>query len=74
VPPEADSVAGTPAHLVTFEPPLILGKEFTVTVTVDLLVQPNAFVPVTVYVVVVVGDATGLAQVVQDNPVAGIHE
>lgn len=45
------------------------------TVTVTSAV-PAAHPPVvvTVYVVVVAGDATGLAQVVQLNPLAGLHE
>ena len=48
-----------------------VGKGFTVTVTVAVPVHPAAEVPVTVYVVVTVGDAVGLAQVVQLNPVDG---
>jgi hypothetical protein len=48
-----------------------VGTGFTVTVTVAVLVQPFNAVPVTVYVVVAVGEATGLAQVVQLSPVEG---
>ncbi len=42
-----------------------------ITLTVSVLRQPLASVPVTVYIVVTVGLATGLAQAVQDNPVPG---
>ena len=63
-----------PLHIATLEPPLIVGSAFTVTVTVAVLLQPFEFVPVTVYVLVVVGLAVTLAQVVQDKPVAGDHE
>ena len=38
---------------------VIVGKGFTTIVTVDVLLQPLAFVPVTVYVVVVVGVTVG---------------
>jgi hypothetical protein len=47
------------------------GKGFTVTVTVAVEVHPKELVPVTVYVVVTVGDAVGFAQVVQLKPVEG---
>jgi hypothetical protein len=50
---------------------LALGKGCTLMKTVAVLVQPYWLVPVTVYVVVVVGVATGFAQVVQLSPVAG---
>jgi hypothetical protein len=59
--------------MATLEPPLIAGKAFTVTVTAAVLTQPFEFVPVTVYVLVVVGLAVTLLQVVQDKPVAGLH-
>ena len=36
--------------------------------------QPTASVPITVYVVVADGEATGLAQAVHDRPVAGLQE
>jgi hypothetical protein len=45
----------------------------TVTVTEAVELQPP-FATVTVYVVVTVGLATGLAIVVLLNPVAGLHE
>ena len=50
------------------------GNGFTVTVTVAVFVQPFTAVPVTVYVVVTVGDAVGFAQLVQLNPVVGDQE
>jgi hypothetical protein len=48
-----------------------VGRGFTVTVTVVVLVQPAALTPVTVYVVVAVGEAVTAAPVVALNPVAG---
>ena len=51
-----------------------LGKGRTVSVSVDVFVQPFASIVVTVYVVVVVGKAVGFAEVVLLNPVAGVHE
>jgi hypothetical protein len=52
---------------------LTVGSGRTVTVMVAVPVQPWAFVPITVYVVVAVGFAVGFAQVVQLKPVAGDH-
>jgi hypothetical protein len=52
---------------------VIVGRGRTVTVTVAVPVQPAALVPVTVYVVVTVGDAVGLGQVVQLKPVEGVQ-
>ena len=46
-----------------------VGAGLTVTLTDAVLVQPEAFVPVTVYVVVVVGFAVTEAPVVALNPV-----
>jgi hypothetical protein len=43
-------------------------------VTVLVLLQPPDIEPVTVYVVVTIGLATGLAQLVHDKPVDGLHE
>lgn len=50
------------------------GREFTVTVVVAVVMQFLLSVPVTVYVVVVVGDATGFAILALLNPAAGNHE
>jgi hypothetical protein len=49
------------------------GLAFTVIVTVAVLVHPFPAVPVTVYVVVVVGFAVTVAPVVEDKPVAGLQ-
>jgi hypothetical protein len=49
------------------------GVALTVTVTLDVSLQPAALVPVTVYFVVAVGVAVGDAHVVQDSPVDGVH-
>jgi hypothetical protein len=49
------------------------GSGFTRTTTSSVAEQPLASVIVTVYVVVSVGVATGLATVELDNPVAGDH-
>jgi hypothetical protein len=48
VPPVAVRVVEPPAHILTFDPVLIVGNGFTVTVTFDVLEQPLEFVPVTV--------------------------
>jgi hypothetical protein len=50
------------------------GTGVTLTVTNAVLVQPAAEVPVTVYVVVVAGDAFGFGQLVHDKPVEGDQE
>jgi hypothetical protein len=72
--PVAVSVVDVPWHIVTFEPALTVGIGATVTVTVAVFEHPVvAFVPVTVYVVVTVGQALGLATFVADRPVAGLH-
>ena len=53
------------------EPPL--GAGFTLTVTDVVFVHPFPSVPITVYVVVVVGPAVTVAPVVDDKPMAGLH-
>ena len=63
-----------PRHIFLSAPAFTLGKEFTFTITVSVFIQPFASVPVTTYVVVVAGDAVGLAQLLHDNPVVGDHE
>lgn len=62
-----------PEHIVTFEPALAVGLEFTVIVIDDVPVQPLLSVTVSVYVVVEVGLAVGLATVVELSPVEGDH-
>ena len=47
VPPVAVSVVDEPVQILTFDPALIVGMLFTVTVTGDVLLQPLV-VPVTV--------------------------
>ena len=68
-----ESVVVPPAHMVALAPALTVGRGVTVTVTVVVPVQPTPLVPVTVYVVVADGEAVGLAQLAQDNPVAGLQ-
>ena len=72
VAPPAVSVAEDPAHIVG-ELTVIAGNAFTVTVEVAVPAHPEAFVPVTVYVVVDTGDAVTLAPVVADNVLPGDH-
>ena len=47
-PPVAVKVVDDPLQIATPEPALIAGRAFTVTVTDDVLLQPDALVPVTV--------------------------
>jgi len=51
-----------------------VGREFTVTATVVVLEQPLKSVPVTVYVVLAVGDAVTETPVVEESPVDGLQE
>jgi hypothetical protein len=73
MPPLAVSVADAPLQIETPEPALIAGNGLTVTVTVALFVHPLLVMPVTVYVLVVVGLAITVAPVVAERPVAGDH-
>ena len=52
---------------------LTVGVEFTVTILVAAPVHPPELVPVTVYVVVMIGLAVTDEPVVALNPVAGLH-
>ncbi len=55
--PPAVNVDDEPEHIVDGDAEAVtVGVGLTVTVTVAVLVQPSALVPVTVYVVVLVGD------------------
>ena len=63
-----------PLHIVASAPATIVGVAFTLTVFVAVFTQPLAFVPETVYVTFVVGDAVTLAPVVADNAVLGAQE
>ena len=71
VPPLAVSVVEVPVHIATDAPPLMVGKALTVTVFVPVLIHPLASVPVTVYIVVVVGLAVMPEPVVAVRPVDG---
>ena len=55
VAPDPLKVTAVPAQTVWLLPALTLGAAFTVTVACAVLIQPLAFVPVTVYVAVEVG-------------------
>ena len=55
VAPDPLKVTAVPAQTVWLLPALTLGAAFTVTVACAVLIQPLAFVPVTVYVAVDVG-------------------
>ena len=52
---------------------LIIGCEFTVTITEVVFVQPFAFVPFTVYVVVAIGLTVTVLPVVALIPELGLH-
>jgi hypothetical protein len=55
-PPEAESVVLLPLQMDVFDADaLMFGNALTCTTTLLVLLQPNASVPVTVYVVVAVG-------------------
>jgi hypothetical protein len=69
--PVAVSVVALPLQIATGAPALTTGIGFTETVMVVLLVQPAAFVPVTVYIVVADGCAVTDAPVVAESPVDG---
>ena len=73
VAPVAVNDTELPLQIVWSAPALTVGLGLTVIKTIPVSVQPLASVPVTIYVVVVVGDATGLVQEVQDKPVAGVQ-
>jgi hypothetical protein len=72
--PVAVRVVDVPLQIDTAAPALTTGTGLTFTVIVPVPVQPREDVPVIVYVVVVVGFAVGLAQLVHERPVAGLQE
>jgi hypothetical protein len=72
VPPDAAIVVLLPAHRPLLPAVTFTATLPTVTATVFVLLQP-LYVPVTVYVVDVDGDATTLAPYVELSPVAGPH-
>ena len=55
--PEAESTLLPPEQMVTFDPALIVGKGFTVTLA-ELLLLPQELVAVTEYPVEEVGETT----------------
>ena len=63
-----------PLQMEVVVPAFAVGLGFTKTVDVLVEVLELASVTVTVYAVVVAGDAVGFAQFVQLNPAAGPHE
>ena len=71
VPPVALNVVLPPVHIALFKPALAFGGGFTVSTMLLVPEQPLALVAVTVYVVVTVGLAVGLAILVALRPVAG---
>jgi hypothetical protein len=56
------------------EPVMDAAIGLTDTVTIALLLHPEEAVPTTVYVVVMVGLAVTVAQVLQDSPADGVHK
>ena len=70
--PVAARVVEAPAHIVASVPALTVGNGLTVSVAVVEPLQPFA-VPVTVYVVVAVGEAITDAPVVALRPVEGVQ-
>jgi hypothetical protein len=72
-PPDGNNVVEEPAHKLTFGPASVGRVMLTPILTVSVLRQPFASVPVTVYTVVTVGEASGLAHAVQDSPDPGDH-
>ena len=71
--PLAVSTVELPLHIILLPLAVTFGVLPTDTVTLAVLEQPLASVPVTVYVVFEVGEAMVLVQLVQDKPVAGDH-
>ena len=74
LPPEAVSNAAVPLQMVEEPATEIKGRRLTVTIVDAFLVHPTPSVTINEYVIEVVGEATGLATVVELKPVAGLHE
>lgn len=73
-PPDAVSVVDEPLQIgLTPALTVMVGNAFTVTDIEAVLLQPAALVPVTVYVILLVGLAVTVAPVVAESPVAGDH-
>ena len=74
LPPEAPMVVDAPAQIVAVPPlAVIVGMAFTVKALVAVLLQPEALVPVMVYVVVTVGVAVTVVPVDELRLAAGVH-
>ena len=71
--PLAESVTDCPKQIGEGGGTVTTGSGLMLTVTCAVAVQPAADVPVTVYVVVEVGEAVTDAPVVLLNPVAGLQ-
>jgi len=74
VPPWALSIMARPAQMACVESSVITGLAFTFMVTFSVSVQPRVSVPITVYIVVLVGFANVLSQVAQVIVPDGVHE
>jgi hypothetical protein len=72
--PDAFSTVLPPAQIALLPATVTTGTPLTATVTEDVSVHPLLPVPVTVYIVVAVGVATGEAQAAQERVAAGAHE
>ena len=65
-------MVGLPAQIVDEGDIVNVGSERTITETVFVLAQPGSvLVPVTVYIILVLGDAIGFAHTLQDKAVLG---
>ena len=71
--PEAVSNVLPPLQIALLPVTNTVGTVFTATVTVAVFVQPLLPVPVTVYVVLAVGEAIGLAHAVQESVAPGLQ-
>lgn len=71
--PVASNVTPMPLHIAVSPPAATTGRGLTVTLTVSRAEQLLPLVPVTIYMVVVVGLAVGAAQFVQLSPDAGVQ-
>ena len=73
VPPVAVKMVLLPLHIGAGVGAVIVGSGFTATITVVVLTQPLLFVPVMVYVELIVGLAVTDEPVVALKPVDGVH-
>ena len=73
MPPDAVKEVVPPAQILSLPVILAVKEPPTVITAVEVLLQPDADVPVTVYVIVLPGLAVTLAPVVALKPVPGLH-